>query len=402
MKRKKSAQKFLLFFLYPFGGFLYALITLKNKSSLLVFFLWFVLFGYTFRAQNENADSFYYVQQFEREKSYTANYYIETIQDYFTFNSNIKDIYDTTSIFLVSRLTYNYHFLMAFWAAVFAFFYLKSFSFLVFNSNFKYALPFFLLAFIFAFNNPIFNINGVRFNTAVWIGVYSLFQIFINKKSHYFFLGLLTPLMHGSFMIFDLLLLVVYVTGKYENVWIALFITSFFVSLMPYLGLYYQYQDYFPTFIQHAYENYMSDDSIQVRLESKINLPLYAKIFNNLPRYFILGCTFLFIKDRKVFVDNYKSKIAFSILLIFLTFSNFAYTIPSLGGRFFIFVTPFVAYILVDSYQFFRKYNWLVYLIPFVYSYQLLQWYRNMMWASDTYLYISTSIHLFLKNLFIN
>ena len=68
-----------------------------------------MIFGISFCAVNEAADSFRYVKEFMIEKDYTIYQYTDKINEYLTFETNIKDIYTLTINFLVGRFTDNYH-----------------------------------------------------------------------------------------------------------------------------------------------------------------------------------------------------------------------------------------------------------------------------------------------------
>ena len=120
---KTLGYKLLFFFFYPFGAFLQSLFDIKNKSSRIIIYLWFVLFGLAFTAKNPSADSFRYVQDFHSEKNLSSWQYREFVKEYFTFDSNTKDLYTTTVNYLVGKFTDNYHYTFLIYAVVFGFFY---------------------------------------------------------------------------------------------------------------------------------------------------------------------------------------------------------------------------------------------------------------------------------------
>lgn len=67
-------------------------------------YAWFLIFGIGFCAISEAADSFRYVEEFMIEHNYTWSQYMREINEYFTFESNIKDIYTLTVNFLSDDL----------------------------------------------------------------------------------------------------------------------------------------------------------------------------------------------------------------------------------------------------------------------------------------------------------
>lgn len=193
-----KAIKLILFLISPFLAFVYSLRRMKTKSSYVVFFLFAVFFGMAFTINlNSGFDSIRYVEQFEEYQHVTHLEFMNDFAGFLNFDEGKKDFYFDTVAFYTSRFTDNYHFLFMFFSIVFAFFMLKSFRFLTAEKKFNLSLASFILAYWFV-NNDIFNINGVRFWTAAWIGIYAIFQIFQRNDKRYWLLVLVTPFFHGS------------------------------------------------------------------------------------------------------------------------------------------------------------------------------------------------------------
>jgi hypothetical protein len=395
----KNNQKTLaVFFIQPFIAFLLAISQLKSKYSFVVIFSFFVLFGFTFLAQNESFDSFRYIERFHQCIPYDLVQYQHDIADFFTFKSKIKDLYVITSYFIVSRFTDNYHVLMALWAAVFSFFCLKSFRFFVNCPEFEKSLAVFLLAFLFLSSNSIFNINGVRFWTAAWVAVYVVFEMIVNKNYKFTALALLTPLIHISYLFFVGVLIVFLLTRKFENIWMLLFFVSFFVSEIS-IQLFRNYQEHLPPFIQSVIWSYAAEENLAEHRRVIEQIPLYAKILNSLPRYFLNLMMFVFITNYKRMWLFKSGRVVFIFLLIWLSFVNFTMAIPSFGSRFIALSVPFVCYLGLLTYRHIPMLPKLIYLIPVVYSYSILYWCRAMISVTDPYLIISVFPHIVIKNL---
>lgn len=387
-----------IFFIQPFIAFLFAISQLKSKYSFTVIFLFFVLFGLTFLAQNESADSYHYIKEFNQYYLYGSNQYESDINDFFTFESNIKDIYTITSYFIVSRFTDNYHILMALWAVVFSIFYLKSFRFFVNRPEFNKSLVVSLLAFLFLYSNNIFNINGVRFWTAAWVAVYVVFEIIVNKNYKFAALSLITPLIHTSYLYFVAVLIIFLLTRKFDKVWVVLFFVSFFVSEIS-IQLVQNYQEYLPQAIQNMIWSYTADENLAEKQNILENLPLYARILNSLPRYFLNLLMFVFVYYNKRIGLFKKGHVFFVFLLVWMTFVNFTMAIPSFGSRFIVLSVPFICYLSLLTFRYIPILPKLIYLIPFVYSYSILYWFRLIFSVTDPYLIISVFPHIVIKNL---
>lgn len=397
-KVRNERIRLLLFFIYPFAAFILALNSLKSKFSFIIIFLFFVLFGLTFIAQNKSADSYHYVEDFNSYKKVSTSQYINDLKAFFTFQSNIKDIYTISSYYLVSRITANYHILMALWAIVFSFFFLKAFRFFVDRPEFKKSLVVSLLAFLFIYSNNIFNINGVRFYTAAWIAVYAIFEIVVNKNYKFVFLALITPLIHISYVSLVGVLLIYVLTIKYDKFWAILFFISFFMSEIS-IVLIQNTNQFLPLALQNMVWDYTEGSNLLKRMDSFNTLPLYAKILTSLPRYYINFLMFVLIFNSKYIKSLPEARYVYVFLLIWLSFTNFAIAIPSFGARFITIAIPLITYICLLCYSKISSLPKLIYLIPFVFSYQILYWFRDIITVTDPFLIISLFPHLLIKNL---
>src|SRR5690606_38353493 len=132
------------------------------KSSYIVFFFFALFFGLSFTVVEERGyDSSHYKNEFENYRFVNAYTFEQDFENFLTFNDGKKDYYFDTVAFYVSRITDNYHFMFMIFAAIFAFFALKSFKFFTSEENFSFSVACLILAYLFMYNQ-IFNINGVR------------------------------------------------------------------------------------------------------------------------------------------------------------------------------------------------------------------------------------------------
>ncbi len=397
--RKNSKAGIFLFFIHPFLAFLLSLSNLRSKSSFVVFLLFNILFGYTFIAQNESADSFGYVQEFKAAKNSTTSNYLNDIKDYTTFNSKIKDIYVITCNYLVTRVTDNYHVLLALYAIVFAFFFLKSFRFFVDRPELNRSYIVYLIAFLFVFSNPISNINGVRFYTAAWLAVYVIFQVVVNKNYRFLILALITPLIHISFLSFIAVLLIYLFSIKYDKFWVVLFVISFFVGNIA-VELVQNYSALMPQTFQNMAWSYADDVNIQKRLESIQLLPLYAKVLNKLPYLFINALVFIFIAKSRNIKQDKKAYSTYLFLLAWMSFCNFTLPIPSFGGRFIALGIPLIMYVSLAAYKQIPLLKNALLLAPIIFSYSIFLWLRFVGTIIDINLLYQVFPYLIIKNIY--
>lgn len=391
----------LLFIVSPFLSAITSFKNIRDGISLKLLYLWFLIFGIGFCANNEAADSYRYVESFMIEHRYTWSQYVAEINAYLTFESNIKDIYTLSVNFLVGRFTDNYHWTYLIYAAVFGFFYAKSLRIFLKQTNITSNLVFYALLFIFCYSNPIFNINGVRFWTAAWIGVYVALSIFVEKKYSRIWLLCYMPLIHGTSIIWIVILGIAWFLRRFQVLVIGLFIISSFVSAVSYLNILHDYSYLLPQFMQNQIWSYTESE---MALERMGGVSVYGKAYADfliaLPGYFQILLSYLLIKNRRIINATKNSKRLLTIMFALSAITNFLSGIPSMG-RFQALVVPFLVIVWAQNYEILKKYDRIFMLVPIIYAYSLLYWYRNMSSVTELYLYIfpapiTAFIYLFL------
>ena len=388
MQTNSVGGKLPLFFLNPFLSAIVSLKNIRDGVSHRILYLWFLVFGIGFCAMNEASDSFRYVEEFMMESQYTWGRYLLEVKEWATFESNIKDIYTLTVNVLVGKFTSNYHWTYLIYAAVFGFFYIKSLKIFLKHQMVKKEIVFYALLFMFCYSNPIFNINGVRFWTAAWIGVYVALNLFVERKYRMIPLLILMPLVHGSTVIWVVIMLAAIILSRFQKVTIGLYLASSFVSAVSYLNILNDYSYMLPQFMQNQIWSYTESEMALERLAGISEYgAAYADFLIALPGYFqILLCIFL-ILNRKEIYQNKKAGILMTVMLALAAITNFLSGIPSMG-RFQAFVIPFLVIVWSMNHDILKKYDRYFYAVPILYAYSLLYWYRHMSSVTELYLYI--------------
>lgn len=391
--------KIILFIISPFVAFLFSLKDIKLKSSYVVFFLVCVLFGLYFTVDPYGTnDAVRYYEFFELNKYNTYATYLEGFKEYLSFTSYKKDYYLDTAVFIVSRFTLNYHVLFAFFAVVFSFFYLKSMRFLTKEFKFDTSIASYLLVFLFTISNPIFNINGVRFWTAAWVAVYSVFQIFKSGNKWYILLAFITPFIHVAYWFFVGIVLISIFFRKYSKAWIILFVISFFVSQFAF-DLLDAVQSSLPPFLQNLISAYTAAEYVQERASVIEEVGIIKRIFQIMTLVYINSFVFLFIKEKREIIDSNKTRELFLFLLVYMTLINFMMVIPSLGGRYIMLAYPLIAYIWLISFKD-VKYKWMLYIMPIVLLLPTYNVFLNTTKVLDINFYFSNIFSLAYPSLF--
>ena len=396
-------NKIFLFILSPFFSLLYSLKSINTKSSFVVVFLFSICFGMAFtvsniRDFNNKNDAVSYRADFEMYCLTDGTEYQRGFNDFISFKGENKDYYFDTVAFYVSRITNNYHVMFFVFSIVFAFFQLKSLKYLVLNNNFRISLFCILLVYLFAWNQ-IVNINGMRFWTAAWIGVYCIFKIFYENKSKNFLLALITPFIHGSFWIFLVMLVVAKFLSKYEKIWIILFIMSIIVSNIL-LELAQSYSGFIPSFIENEFRHYTDAMYVKQTFDTAgTGLWWVDKVFETLRKLYINALIIILIINRRKILLDINDIRLYRFMLVYTTFSNFGMSIPSFGNRFIILSYSIIAFLWLTSFKG-LKYNWIIYLFPIAFFMSIYHQINLYNLVTDVYFYISSPLILIPEYLF--
>lgn len=388
MQTNNFVSKLMFFFLNPFLSAIVSLKNIRDGKSHRILYLWFLVFGIGFCAVNESEDSFRYLEQFMIESRYSFAQYMAEIRDYLTFESNIKDIYTLTVNFIVGQFTHNYHWIFFIYAIVFGYFYIKSLKIFLKHEQVSSNLLFYILLFMFCYSNPIYNINGVRFWTSAWIGVYVALNIFIEKDYKKTPLLVLMPLIHGTSIVWVAIMGAAYLLRRFQMVVIVLYIASSFVSAASYLNILSDYSYMLPQFMQHQIWAYTESEMGLKRLEGITWYgAAYADFLNALPGYFRIFLCILLILNRKSINQDKNAGTLLTVMLALSAMTNFLSGIPSMG-RFCSMVVPFLVIVWASNHHILRKYDKYFMAVPFIYAYSLLYWYRHIDAITEIYLYI--------------
>ena len=274
-------------------------------------------------------------------------------------------------------------------------FYIPCIKIFVEQREYKNSWPCFILLFLFVFQNSIFNIQIVRFSTALWIAVYSILQVFIRGNKRFLWLPLVTFLVHGSFFFFIASFYLCYFLKNHIKILFYAFIISFFFStiVFDYLDA---FSDYLPPVFQHMVYSYTETDAAEAWMEGTYDKAYSVFLHDKLWHYW--ECLMIFFIYRvKDHLKEEKDLSLLGFLLGFMTLANLASGIPNMG-RFFLVGIPIVAILWLRNRQALKKYDVVIWLIPVVYSYPLLRRYRYLLETTDLTI-VSNIIHIFIKNI---
>lgn len=383
------AIKLLLFLVSPLFGFIYSLKRMDTRSSFIVYFLFALTFGLAFTVasatfQGLSLDGSFYRWSFEQISNWGRSDFLLNLRDFFSFESTTKDFGFEILSFAVSRFTNNYHILFFFLALFFSFFQLKSLRFLTSNSSFTSSFYCLVLMGFFTWNS-IFNINGCRFWTSAWIIVYCYFQVFVNGNKRFFFLALVTPIIHASYWAVLALFIIAYACSfayKPSSLILSLvFILSFVLSSFS-VDFIQQFSDRLPEFLNPSVDFYTDEQNLE-----RLNIGGGVhSLFKTLVRITISVLTIILIINRDI-ISNSSSKSLFIGLLVLHSFANFTMGIPSMGNRFIVLTYPLISYIWLDIIKQ-VKYKRIIYAFPVIWVAEIYDMGRLYLMVTDYKFYL--------------
>ena len=369
-----------LFVLSPVLGLIEAFKNLNNQQARYVLFAFCLCFGLCFSVGIDryegSIDGISMRAEFEETKGITTGQYLGYLKEYFEFDTGAQDIYIVSVAYLVSRATYNYHYFFFVLAFVFAFFQLKCLKYFTKETNFTNSTICIILVCLFLWNN-IYNINGARFWTASWIGLYCIFKMFYDKKPLYIILSLITPMMHASFAVFPIVLLLGYLASETKRLLLFLFIVSWMFSIFAEDFRIQQFDNVeLPFLVGKKVEAYTEMETLQGSGFYWVQL-----LFRSLSIHYVDLLVLLIALNRNRIIDKRVNHVV-GMTIIIATLSNFGMVIPIVGGRFFSLNYTLVAYSFLVLFGD-RKYQLIVYMLPFFWFMNLFYLYKDVTTVLD-------------------
>lgn len=341
------------FIFIPFLSFIGFIARAKNERNLWILFFFYLLFGLCFTLNFESGfDSLRYVDSFEfmRYESFSDIYFANIIQE-----GSIGDIYFPTVAWIASKIGGdNYHIMFLCFSLVFAIFTINSLK--VFYANSQTSLPWMysLVVFILIGNNFIFNINGMRFWTAAWILLYGILTFYVVGKRMGLLWILITPLVHSTFIIPILLMIVAKFIGKFEKIWMLFLIVSvpfsyLSVSLIPAIS------NYIPELYIGKFDFY-TDSQYVLERSSGVGFTYLEDFMRFCLMILEVYVLYKYFKSERRNL-NWKLRPLFHFTIIFVAFANFFSAIPSVG-RFITVALPLVVFFIWirSERQIYRRY----------------------------------------------
>jgi len=321
----------ILFIIWPFLSFILALANYTQKEARLVVYLFLVYFGLTFVAENEAMDSFGYVETFVFYSTLPFKDFFKVLSGYYSYGASL-DFIEPTITFLLSRFTKNHHIFFAVFAALFAFFYLRSFNLLYdrYTKNPNWNAWLFMVFSVVVI--PITSLSGLRMWIAAWIFFLGAYQVLLTRNPKFLLLALSACLMHWSFLNLNLLLIVWYFAGNRNAIYTPLAISSFFLPqlMRPMLEM---IAGFTGGGIAARLEGYTGESHSETYQDWFESTAWFIQLNHDMIWYFFIAAIVLIRIFKKDVMKGKLEENWYSYLLLLFTMVNFGRALPDFGRR---------------------------------------------------------------------
>jgi len=350
-----SLFNFLLFVIWPLGGFIYNLTRPVNKVTYLIFVLFFFLIGCSFDFHDPSVDSYRYAQEFiemSRYEFYTSFLYQIVI-------SERIDFYYSLVAICIGSMTDNPHILYGIFGSFFGLLVCKLFVLFKQDWNAKYNFYVCVILLSIFTLNPHSNINGVRYWTAVWLFVTSVIACYLYGKKKWVIGILLSPIVHSSFVICLPIIFTIRILKKYRKILYIIGVVSFGIGILGVNDYLFKYIPSDLSIFSH-YQAYLEEGYMSEIEAIKAERHFITVAMGQLRMLLIALILYSSYKKWNQIDEGTRTLLVICISLF--SFSLLFSFIPSMG-RFLILVYMLAFYLLFRYYSIFRNRMFSIYII---------------------------------------
>jgi hypothetical protein len=347
IRPSSGALPYLAFLVWPFFSFVYALINIQSRYAKNIIWLFCAFYGSTFVISTEEMDASRYRRLLDEMYAARNQPFLDLLIEPFQ-----QGIYSATDVYAhlltisVSRFTNSFELLFFLVGGVFGYFY---------SRNAAYILPYLhkrrlglfggLMIAILLTIIPFWNINGYRFYTATHMLLFAMLRVVIEKKYRYFWVVLLTPLVHGSFLgIVGACGLYLIIGNRYQWYLAALIVALFSSGINP--AAINKNTKEAPIYMQNKVSGYTSKDYIKFVQKNTVGQVWYVEGHIQALKFIVYSfVAFVWFKRKKILTNRVAVSL-YSMSLYMLTLAALVAGIPS-GGRFFSVAVLFLGVLMV-------------------------------------------------------
>lgn len=331
-RKSSGVLSILIFLLSPFFALVMALKNFRSSWAKNILWAFVVFYGYTFVINNEGMDSSRY-----RDRFLSLNTEEVTISNFTNYlydeETQILDIVQPVTSFIVSRFTDNYHILFAVFGLIFGYFYSRNIWYLLERTGFKLEKLNILVIITFAVVVGFWEINGFRFWTAAHVFFYGALPLIWEGKKKYVWIGLLSVFVHFSFIFPVAILLLYMLLGNNAKLFFWIFIASFFIVEIKLEAVGNILQSVLPDILQSKVGDFTNIEYAENVMNKRGERSLHANLYNQALKFAVVGILIMIYTNLKknLTKENVSIYNLFNFCLLFLAVANMASFIPAVG-----------------------------------------------------------------------
>lgn len=349
---KELGSLLILFFIWPFGAWMYSLYNANKKSSYVIFFMFSLLLcwhmaptGFT-----DYYDDFLGILQRFEESRFTNIEIKQQIELYLSMDDNApKEIYENILIWFTKSFTDNYHFYFLLCAIPVAFCQLKSMKRITQDIRYN-PHTFMAIAIIvmFIFPRDIITVQNPRFATGFWICILCTLNYVCNQKKNILYLlpVLLTPMIHSGMWLYVIIVgIFLFIPKNIRILEIAALCTIPFCFLDAEIIKNVDLSLYLPENLYRWSLNHFDNTSNVIKVDTRAGFWWVGASFALATKLMYIYMLIMMVKNKQEVNNNIESNKFYPFLLFLLTIVNLIQAIPVLGERYYWFIKIFTIFV---------------------------------------------------------
>jgi hypothetical protein len=374
---KEAIRSYLLTFFFPICGLFYSFNNWTEKHSKNVFWMFCAYTGLILIYQpygtvlGEGSDGGRYISTLVDMHGSVKSF--KAVSEHF-YDGNTIDIFSSILTYVVSRFTDNGHIFFLVLAIIYGYFYSRNIWYILdklpeqFNRTIWILIAFLFLA------CPIWNINGVRMWTAAQVFVYGALPHLIALDRKKLLWCPAAILIHHSFIIPNIILLLYSIFIKYLNrnnvtltVVFSFYVISLFLNQLDLSILNNVLQGILPTYYNDRIDDYVNYDTANNLASSLSGNSLHYFVFIELLHWtvaLLIFFSYFAIKNNRQSSQLFLR--LYTFVLIFYGVANLISDVPG-GGRFTVIANMFTASALILIMTYLPKGRYFRTLLPIIF-----------------------------------
>ena len=346
---KDVGSLLVLFFIWPFGAWLYSLYNANKKSSYVIFFLFSLLMCWHMSPNSGEYDDFIGILKRFQESYFTSTELSHQINQYFSMDDNApKELYENIVIWFVKNFTNNYHFYFLLCAVPVAFCQLKSLKRITQDERYQpHTFMAIAIMVMFIYPRDIITVQNPRFTTGFWICLLCSLNYFCSEKKNIFKLLpiLITPLIHSGMWLYVIIIATfIFIPKKIRILEIAALCSIPFcfidADIIKGIDLSILPESFYKWSLNH-----FDNTSNVIEVDARAGFWWVGSTFAIAVKIMYIYMLVMMVKNRNNINENLESKNFYPFFLFLFIIVNLVQAIPVLGERYYWFIKIFTIFV---------------------------------------------------------